>query len=225
MAFFSKPVDSDASSEDPFTSAREAMVRTQIESRGIKDPGVLRALLKVKRHLFVPNDIAHLSYRDEPLPIGFGQTISQPYIVALMTQLCQISPSDKVLEIGSGSGYQTAILGELAKEVYSIEIIDSLSSGARLRLKNLGYKNIKIRTGDGYLGWPEVEPFDVIIITAAPAEIPQELIRQLKIGGRMVVPVGSVTQDLLVITKKDDGSLDKKSVIPVRFVPMVKTKP
>jgi protein-L-isoaspartate(D-aspartate) O-methyltransferase len=202
-----------------FKAMREKMVETQIKARGVKDPHVLSALLKVERHRFVPKEYLNSAYSDQPLPIGGGQTISQPYIVALMTELLELKGGEKVLEIGTGSGYQAAILAELAQEVYSIEIVESLASGARNRLLELGYKNIKVKAGDGYLGWPEVAPFDAIIITCAPDHIPKPLIEQLKEGGRMVVPVGTYTQELKRIVKRS-GKMETTDVIPVVFVPM-----
>ena len=198
---------------------REKMVETQIKARGVKDPRVLSALRKVERHRFVPEEFLNSAYSDQPLPIGEGQTISQPYIVALMTELLELKGDEKVLEIGTGSGYQAAILAELAKEVYSIEIIESLASVAKNRLSGLGYQNIKVKAGDGYLGWPEAAPFDTIIVTAAPDHIPKSLIEQLKEGGRMVVPVGTYAQELKKIVKRS-GKIETTDVIPVVFVPM-----
>jgi protein-L-isoaspartate(D-aspartate) O-methyltransferase len=202
-----------------FKAMREKMVETQIQGRGVKDPRVLSALLKVERHHFVPEEYLNSAYSDQPLPIGEGQTISQPYIVALMTELLELQGEEKVLEIGTGSGYQAAILAELAKEVYSIEIIESLAAMAKKRLSELGYQNIHVKAGDGYLGWPEVAPFDAIIVTAAPDHIPKPLVEQLKDGGRMVVPVGIYTQELKKIVKKS-GKIETTDVIPVVFVPM-----
>lgn len=205
--------------KEEFKTMREKMVETQIKARGVKDPRVLSAMLKVERHLFVPKESQSSAYADQPLPIGEGQTISQPYIVALMTELMELKGEERVLEIGTGSGYQAAILGELAKEVYSIEIIEKLASSAKDLLLNLGYKNVTVKAGDGYLGWPEAAPFDAIIVTCAPDHIPQPLIEQLKEGGRMVLPVGSYSQDLKKITKRS-GKIETTSVIPVIFVPM-----
>ncbi len=202
-----------------YKSMREKMVETQIKARGVKDERVLSAILKVERHLFVPIEYQNLAYSDQPLPIGEGQTISQPYIVALMTELLELKGDERVLEIGTGSGYQAAILGELAKEVYTIEIIDSLASSARKRLIELGYKNIQVRSGDGYQGWPEMAPFDAIIVTAAPDHIPKPLLEQLKEGGRMVIPVGGYSQELKKIVKRS-GRIETTDVIPVLFVPM-----
>jgi protein-L-isoaspartate(D-aspartate) O-methyltransferase len=206
--------------EDSFSSSRQRMVKEQIEARGISDPRLLEVLKKVKRHLFVPTDLQNAAYDDHPLPIGQGQTISQPYIVAYMTEAVKIKPEDCVLEIGTGSGYQAAVLGELAKEVYTIEILKPLAENARSLLERLGYKNIKIKWGDGFQGWREHAPFDAIIVTAAPAEVPEELVKQLKIGGRMVVPVGGFFQELYLITKTGTG-VKKETLLPVRFVPMV----
>lgn len=204
-----------------FKNLREGMVRSQIEQRGIRDKAVLSAMRKVERHRFVPFYLRHLAYEDIPLPIGEGQTISQPYIVALMTELLLLKGNEKVLEIGTGSGYQAAILAELAKEVYTIEILSSLASHAEKLLLGLGYKNIKVKCGDGYLGWPEVAPFDAIIVTCAPEEIPAPLIEQLAEGGRMVIPVGDQYQELKLLIKTK-GKIEQTSIIPVRFVPMIK---
>jgi protein-L-isoaspartate(D-aspartate) O-methyltransferase len=206
-----------------FYQKRLEMVEYQLKGRDIVDKRVLDAMLKVERHKFVPKDLQHLAYIDEPLPIGFGQTISQPYIVALMTQLLELKGDEKVLEIGTGSGYQAAILAELSKEVYTIEIIPQLAQRAEKLLKDLGYKNIFVKIGDGYLGWPEYAPFDKIILTCAPEEIPQTLVEQLKDGGKMVLPVGSVAQDLVVV-EKQKGRIITKSIIPVRFVPMIRSE-
>ena len=197
------------------------MVKEQIEGRGITNQRVLEVMRKVPRHLFVPAPLQNLAYDDSPLPIGQGQTISQPYIVAYMTEAVKISPRDRVLEIGTGSGYQAAVLGELAKEVYTIEIVKPLAESARLLLEKSGYKNIKVRWGDGYQGWKEQAPFEAIIVTAAPAEVPEELVKQLRIGGRMVVPIGGFFQELYLITKTKTG-IKKETLLPVRFVPMVK---
>jgi protein-L-isoaspartate(D-aspartate) O-methyltransferase len=202
-----------------FKVMREKMVETQIKGRGVRDPRVLSALLKVERHRFVPEEYLNSAYFDQPLPIGEGQTISQPYIVALMTELLELKGNEKVLEIGTGSGYQAAILAELTKEVYTIEIIESLASTAKKRLSELGYQNISVRAGDGYLGWPEAAPFDAIIITAAPDHIPKPLLDQLKEGGRMVVPVGTYSQELKKIVKQS-GKIETTDIISVIFVPM-----
>jgi len=210
---------SEPNPEGDFKVMREKMVETQIKARGVKDPRVLSALLKVERHRFVPEEYLNSAYSDQPLPIGEGQTISQPYIVALMTELLELKGNEKVLEIGTGSGYQAAILAELAKEVYTIEIIESLASMANNRLLELGYQNVKVKSGDGYLGWPEAAPFDAIIITAAPDHIPKPLMDQLKEGGRMVVPIGTYTQELKKIVKRS-GKVETIDVVPVIFVPM-----
>jgi protein-L-isoaspartate(D-aspartate) O-methyltransferase len=210
---------SDSSPKGDYKTMRERMVETQIKARGVKEPRVLAAMLKVERHLFVPKDLHPTAYSDQPLPIGEGQTISQPYIVALMTELLDLKGEEKVLEVGTGSGYQAAILAELAKEVYTIEIIEKLATSADKLLLDLGYKNIKVKAGDGYLGWPEAAPFDAIIVTCAPDHIPKPLMDQLKEGGRMVIPVGEFTQELKKIVKRG-GKLETTNVIPVIFVPM-----
>lgn len=207
--------------EDQMLLKRQRMVDEQIVARGVADPRVLDAMRKVERHLFVTAALQALAYADGPLPIGRGQTISQPYIVAYMTEALRLKPGDHVLEIGTGSGYQAAILAELAKEVYTIELVQALAETAKEKLASLGYRNIEVRCADGYKGWPEKAPFDAIIITAAPPEIPIELVSQLKTGGRMVVPVGSLFQELVLITKTETG-YETKALIPVRFVPMVR---
>ena len=201
----------------------ERMVDEQIAKRGIKDPRVLAAMRRISRELFCPADLKHAAHDDRPLVIGFGQTISQPYIVAHMSEALGLKPTDRVLEIGTGSGYQTAVLAELAAEVLSIEVIPELGEGAQQRLRSLGYKNFEIKIGDGYAGWKEHAPFDAIIVTAAPEEIPAQLIEQLKIGGRMVLPVGKDVQNLTLLTKTHAG-IHTQSLIPVRFVPMVEGK-
>jgi len=202
-----------------FRAMRERMVETQIKTRGVKDIRVLSAMLKVERHLFVPKGIQSSAYEDRPLPIGEGQTISQPYIVAFMTELLELKGTEKVLEIGTGSGYQAAILGELAKEVYTIEIVEPLGVSAQKLLQELGYRNINVKVGDGYLGWPQVAPFDAIIVTCAPDHIPNPLIEQLKEGGRLVVPVGTYSQALKKIVKRS-GKIEATDALPVIFVPM-----
>lgn len=206
--------------EDLFYAKRRAMVEQQIKGRGITDQKVIEAMLETKRHLFALPQLQHLAYEDAPFPIGHGQTISQPYIVGYMTEAARLKPSDRVLEIGTGSGYQAAILARIVKEVYTIEIVKPLAQSAKERLEKLGYKNIVVKHGDGYQGWPEYAPFDAIIVTAAPSEIPQELVKQLNTGGRMVVPVGSVFQELYLIERTSEG-ISKQSLLPVRFVPMV----
>jgi len=203
-----------------YEQARRNMVEYQIKARGIKDKRVLSAMLKVPRHLFVPEEMRDLAYRDEPLPIGYSQTISQPYIVAYMTEALKLRPEDKVLEIGTGSGYQTAILAELVREVYTIEIIPELSQRAEETLKNLGYTNIEFLIGDGSKGWPEKAPFDAILVSAAPAEVPPALVDQLQINGRLILPVGTDSQELVLIKKTKKG-LEKTSLIGVRFVPLI----
>lgn len=205
--------------EDDFDKLRVEMVETQIKARGVKDPLVISAMLKVKRHLFVPEQYRAQAYGDFPLPIGEDQTISQPYIVALMTELLRLKGGEKVLEIGTGSGYQAAVLAEIAGEVYTIEIIESLGRSAEARLKQMGYKNIHVRIGDGYKGLPEEAPFDGIIVTAAPPAVPPPLVEQLKVNARLVIPVGESYQVLKVITKTKDGAKEE-DIIPVRFVPM-----
>jgi protein-L-isoaspartate(D-aspartate) O-methyltransferase len=199
---------------------RELMVKNQIQARGVSDQRVLEAMRKVERHKFVPGQHIASAYEDHPLPIGHGQTISQPYIVALMTELCELKGNEKVLEIGTGSGYQAAILSLLAAEVYSVEIVDSLAKSARQKLKEFGFRNVEIRTGDGYQGWPEKAPFDVIMLTASPPKIPQALIDQLADGGVLIAPEGDFSQELIRITKVN-GRINKKTITYVRFVPMV----
>ena len=198
---------------------RQQMVNRQIIARGVKDPHVLDAMTKVKRHEFVLPSQEQEAYEDGPLPIGEGQTISQPYIVALMTELAKVNKDSRVLEVGTGSGYQAAILSVICARVYSIEIIEKLGLAAKKKLSELGYDNVEVRIGDGYQGWPEAAPFDAILVTAAPDHIPQPLIDQLKVGGRLVIPVGDFYQELEVITKKEAG-VDREKMIPVRFVPM-----
>lgn len=199
---------------------RQVMVDQQIVARGVADPDVIHAMREIPRHAFVPPASAGQAYEDHPLPIGQGQTISQPYIVAYMTEAAQLKKSDRVLEIGTGSGYQAAILAEIVKEVYSIEIIKELAERAEKTLKSLGYTNIHVKHGDGYQGWAEHALFDAIIVTAAPEKIPERLVEQLNVGGRMVVPVGSFDQELYLITKTNEG-IKTETLLPVRFVPMV----
>lgn len=213
------PTTSLSAQTDPLANQRQAMVESQIRSRGVRQPSVLRAMAQVPRHLFVPEPFRVQAYEDYPLPIGASQTISQPYIVALMTELLALDGKEKVLEIGTGSGYQAAVLSLVAREVYTIEILAPLGEQAGQLLRDLGYRNVHTRVGDGYQGWPEEAPFDAIMVTAAPPEIPKPLLEQLKVGGRMVVPVGSFFQDLLLITRTPTG-YEKKNIIPVRFVPM-----
>jgi protein-L-isoaspartate(D-aspartate) O-methyltransferase len=205
---------------DPgFQQERERMVALDIAARGVSDPAVLDAMRAVPRHLFVPEPRRAYAYADRPLPIGLNQTISQPYIVALMTELAGVKPGDRVLEIGTGSGYQAAVLSQLAKEVYSIEILEELSLRAQKVLEETGRSNLRFLVGDGYRGWPEAAPFDAIVVTAAPPRVPQPLVEQLAVGGRMVIPVGTAYQELLVLEKTPDGVVERRS-IPVRFVPM-----
>src|SRR5688500_8491304 len=203
-----------------FAKRREEMVKKQIEKRGVKDAATLAALRKTPRHLFVPKSIIDDAYDDRPLPIGYGQTISQPFIVAYMTEIVKPKPDHRILEIGTGSGYQAAVLAEIIKEVYTIEIVDSLGSQARNRLSQLNYKNITVKTGDGYYGWKDKSPFDAIVVTAAAEHIPPPLIEQLKEGGRMIIPVGSpfMVQQLMLVEKKN-GKARTTSLMPVRFVP------
>ena len=209
------------SAESPETrEARERMVREQIVARGVRDPRVLEALRKVPRHRFVPPAMQPSAYVDSALPIGLGQTISQPYLVAFMTEALELKPQDRVLEIGTGSGYQAAVLSLLAREVYSMEIVERLGRDAEARLKEMGYANVRVRIGDGYRGWPEAAPFDAILVTAAPPDVPPALVAQLRLGGRMVVPVGSYVQDLIRLRRTAKG-LERESLLPVRFVPMV----
>jgi len=201
---------------------RKRMVATQIRARDIKDPNVLRAMLTVPRHAFIPRGQQRYAYADYPLPIGQGQTISQPYIVAFMTDALKLKPNSKVLEIGTGSGYQAAVCAEIAREVYTIEIVKELAKSAKAQLKKLGYPNVFVKAGDGFFGWPDKGPFDAIIGTAAAKRIPEPLLEQLKPGGRMIIPTGSAYgfQYLVLITKDKDGKIKKSKVMPVRFVPM-----
>ncbi len=202
---------------------QELMITKQLEARGIKDKRVLNAMRKVKRHLFVPVKYKNLAYSDYPLPIGEGQTISQPYIIALMTELLELEGNEKVLEIGTGSGYQTAILAELAAEVYTIEILEPLAARSKKLLAELGYKNIVPKAGDGYLGWPEHAAFDAIIVTCAPDKIPEPLIEQLADNGRLIIPVGNLWQELKLV-KKVNNKIVTTDIIQVRFVPMLRKK-
>jgi protein-L-isoaspartate(D-aspartate) O-methyltransferase len=208
-----------------FASLRQQMVREQIAGpgRGITNATVLNAMGKVPRHEFVPETQRPHAYEDRPLPIGHGQTISQPFIVALMTEKLEPHPTDRVLEIGTGSGYQAAVLAEIVREVYTIEIVAPLAERAAVDLKRLGYTNLFVRAGDGYLGWPEAAPFDAIIVTCAPEQIPRPLAAQLKDGGRMIIPVGSLHDQQLVLLRKRGDQLQESAVIPVRFVPMTGT--
>jgi protein-L-isoaspartate(D-aspartate) O-methyltransferase len=210
--------------QDLYAKKREGMILEQLEPRGIDDQEVLNAIKQVKREYFVPDSLKSFAYADRPLPIGYGQTISQPYIVALMTQAAHVQKTDKVLEVGAGSGYQAAVLGYLAKEVYSLETVIPLSSYAQKNIEKQGLKNIKILVGDGYEGLKEESPFDVILVTAAPPEIPKKLLSQLAEGGRMIIPVGETfDQKLLQITRKDNHYISKE-ILSVMFVPMVHGK-
>lgn len=208
-----------------YEKQKKDMINDQIMSRGVKNKNIIQAMNQVPRHEFVPGKYKAFAYGDYPLSIGKGQTISQPYIVAFMTDVLDLTQEDKVLEIGTGSGYQAAVLAELVSQVYTIEIIPELGKDARETLKKLGYQNVHVKIGDGYQGWPEAAPFDAIIVTCAPEDIPQTLIEQLKEGGRMVIPVGTEgnVQTLFLVSKKD-GEIMKQAEMDVRFVPMVKKK-
>lgn len=208
-----------AASDDPFIRARQQMVSDQLVARGINDPDVLEAMRKVPRHRFVPAEVAPQAYEDHPIPIGYDQTISQPFIVAYMTQALDLVSSDRVLEVGSGSGYQAAVLAEIVQEVYTIEIVPELARSAAATIEQLGYGNVKVKEGDGYRGWAEHAPFDGIIVTAAPTYIPKPLIDQLAINGRLIIPVGDWYQELVIVTKTAEGVTERRS-LPVRFVPM-----
>jgi protein-L-isoaspartate(D-aspartate) O-methyltransferase len=223
---FFLPLAASLLAQDPFAAERERMVRTQIQERDVRNPEVLRVMRLVPRHLFIPESARAQAYEDHPVPVGYGQTISQPYIVGLMTELLEPRRDLKVLEIGTGSGYQAAVLSGLVKQLFSIEIVPELARSASALLQQLGYRNVTVRWGDGYKGWPEQAPFDRIIVTAAPPELPKALLDQLKPGGKLVAPVGSTVfgQDLIVVDKTPDGKLRRRSVIPVMFVPMVKGK-
>jgi protein-L-isoaspartate(D-aspartate) O-methyltransferase len=205
-----------------FATDRQRMVEQQLKPRGIKDERVLVAMAKVPREEFIPADQRADAYEDGPLPIGYDQTISQPYVVAFMTEQLRPKRSDRVLEIGSGSGYQAAILGELVAEVYTIEIVEPLAKSAEATLQRLGYNNVHIKVGDGYKGWPEEAPFDAIIVTCAPEKVPQPLVDQLKDGGRMVIPVGERFAQQLYLLEKKNGQLKESVTLPVRFVPMLR---
>ncbi len=209
-------------SGDAHAAARTQMVREQLASpdRNIKDSRVLEAMARVPRHRFVPQDIEGLAYSDRPLPIGREQTISQPFIVALMTEALQVKSTDRVLEIGTGSGYQAAVLGELAERVFTVEIVAPLGEQAAKALGDLGCSNVRVRIGDGHEGWPEEAPFDAILVACAPEKVPQSLVTQLKDGGRMVIPVGTHEIQKLVILRKEKGRVKTEDLIPVRFVPM-----
>lgn len=228
-AIAGEPIAGEAAGERPeesrFVRARELMVKDDLREPDdgrtpIKDPKVLEVMGRVPRQLFVPAGIKSRAYEDNPLPIGQNQTISQPYIVALMTELAEPKPESRALDVGTGSGYQAAVLAEMCKEVYSIEIVKELADQAKKRLKDLGYKNITVRHGDGYRGWPQKAPFDVIIVAAAPDHVPQPLVDQLAPGGKMVIPVGSYYQQLIVIERDKQGKVHRRPNIPVMFVPM-----
>ncbi|MDQ3115083.1 MAG: protein-L-isoaspartate(D-aspartate) O-methyltransferase [Verrucomicrobiota bacterium] len=203
-----------------FAADRERMVKFQVAMRGVINERVLAAMRKVPREHFVPEKMRARSYTDRPLPIGYDQTISQPFIVAFMTDKLELKPTDRVLEIGTGSGYQAAILAELAAEVYSIEIIAPLGKSAEETLKRLGYKNVHVKVGDGYKGWAEHAPYDAVIVTCAPNHVPQPLAEQVKDGGRIIIPVGEAGAQELYLLEKKDGKLRQRAVLPVRFVPM-----
>ena len=205
--------------DDVFAAARRLMVRTQLAARDIADTSVLQTMAEIPRHEFVPPNLKDMAYQDRPLPIGEGQTISQPYIVAYMTQALDLQAGDKVLEIGTGSGYQAAVLARLVEHVYTIEIIPSLGDSARQLLQRQGHDNVTVRVGDGYVGWPSEAPFDAIMVTAAPDHVPPALVDQLAEGGRLVLPVGDHYQELLRLTKRED-EIHTESLLPVRFVPM-----
>lgn len=221
VIFFGVSADSFPQSE--YDRLRERMVKYQIEDRDVKSKIVLDAMRAVPRHEFVPEKYRKEAYNDHPLPIGYGQTISQPYIVALMTELAEVTKGEKVLEIGTGSGYQAAVLAEITDSVYTIEIITELTNEVKHRFQRLGYKKITVKNADGYYGWKEFSPFDAIVVTAAAEHIPPPLIEQLKEGGKMIIPIGHPlqVQDLLVLEKKD-GKVRSKNIIPVRFVPLVR---
>jgi len=210
------------SSPPDWAALREEMVKHQIEARGVASPRVLEAMRRVPRHRFVPEAVRGSAYQDHPLSIGHRQTISQPYIVAVMTELLDPQPGDRVLEVGTGSGYQAAVLSGLVAKVYSIEIIPELAESARVALASGGYANVEVLTGDGYAGIPEQAPFDGIIVTAAPEKVPEPLIEQLAVGGRLVIPVGSWSQDLRVLERTEEGVRTTK-LFPVRFVPLVRS--
>jgi protein-L-isoaspartate(D-aspartate) O-methyltransferase len=209
-----------AAGED-FVKQRTRMVERQLRGRDITSPDVLTAMSKVPRHLFVPPEMRDFSYQDSPLPIGYGQTISQPYIVALMSQLLSLKPGEKILEIGTGSGYQAAVLAEMGAEVFTVEIVPELGRQSATLLDKLGYDGVKVKTGDGYGGWPEHAPFDGIIVTCAPTAIPEPLKEQLAEGGRMVIPAGESNRQKLYLLRKQNGDIVQQSIIDVRFVPMV----
>lgn len=223
FAFFpSEPAAAQSQTTDPRAKERLMLVEEHIEKRGVRNPEVLRVMRTVPRHEFVPQEYRSEAYEDRPLSIGYGATISQPYIVAAMTELLEPQRTHKVLEIGTGSGYQAAVLSMLVKDLYSVEIVPELATRSAEVLKRLGYENVHVKQGDGYKGWPEHAPFDRIILTAAPPAVPQALLDQLKPGGKLVAPVGgNLNQELLVIDKSADGKIRRRTVFPVMFVPMV----
>ncbi len=209
--------------DDPWAKARNNMVADQIESRGISDPKTLNAMRAVPRHLFVPGNLQSQAYQDRPLPIGFGQTISQPYIVAYMTEIIKPKSDSRVLEVGSGSGYQAAVLAEIVEELYTVEIVPELAAQVKEKFLDLGYANVHSKTDDGYHGWEEHAPFDAIIVTAAAESIPAPLIKQLKVGGRMIIPVGSpFSVQNLILVEKQEAKTKTRSLMPVRFVPFTR---
>jgi protein-L-isoaspartate(D-aspartate) O-methyltransferase len=210
-----------AQDRDPHAARRLQMVADQIAARGVTDERVLAAMRDVPRHLFVPLAMRSQAYEDHPLPIGHGQTISQPYIVAYMTEVLRLKPTSRVLEVGTGSGYQAAVLGKVAGQVYTVEILAPLAESAKKTLASLGFTNVHVKVGDGFAGWPEHAPFDAVIVTAAPEEVPPPLIEQLAVGGRLVVPVGRVVQQLTLIEKTPKGLVTERKM-PVRFVPLVR---
>jgi protein-L-isoaspartate(D-aspartate) O-methyltransferase len=217
-----EPIDTES-----FRRARETLVDRAVVAAGVTDPAVLAAMRRVPRHAFVPRALRGEAYADHPLPIGHGQTISQPSLAALMTELLGLTPGSRVLEIGTGSGYQAAVLAEVADEVYTIEIVRPLGEEAARALQRAGYGRVHVRIGDGWEGWPEAAPFDAIIVTCAPEDIPAPLVRQLRAGGRLCLPVGpaGAVQELLLLVKRPDGTLERKSALPVRFVPMTRAAP
>lgn len=213
------PVQVTVADESVFERARDAMVASQIVVRGVRDPKTLAAMRSVPRHLFVPPDLTRSAYEDRPLPIGHGQTISQPYIVAFMTEALGLKGGEKVLEVGAGSGYQSAVLSRIASKVFGIEIVEPLAVEAKRRMARLGYKNVEIRAGDGYAGWPEHAPFDAILVAAAAPRVPEPLKQQLKEGGRLILPVGDHVQELRIVTRRG-ATFEERDVLGVRFVPM-----
>ncbi len=222
MIEFEKSMELKPGDTPTHLEVRRRMIKSQIITRGVKNPAVLKALERVPRHRFVNENLEISAYDDAPLPIGEGQTISQPFIVAYMTAALELRGGEKILEVGAGSGYQAAVLSEIVDHVYTIEINENLAIDVSGRLKKMGCNNVSVRFGNGYKGWPEHAPFDGIIVTAAPDAVPRSLVEQLKIGGKLVVPVGKENQDLIVATKFPDGSIEKESRIPVRFVPMIR---